>query len=109
LQIDEDVFLILHHPFRVINHSCDPSCCVRNQNDLYALRDINIKDEITFDYSSTVSPYIDWNMPCFCGAKNCRRQVGNVLTIPTATLQKYMELNAFPDFIKMQLKINSIP
>jgi uncharacterized protein len=104
LQIDEDVFLILQHPFRVINHSCDPTCCIRNKNDLYALKDIHINDEITFDYSSTVSMHIDWSMLCFCGAKNCRGQIGNVLTLPKGTLEKYMELDGLPNFIRMQLK-----
>jgi histone-lysine N-methyltransferase SETD1 len=37
---------------------------------IYAKRDINIGEELTYDYKF---PIEDNKIPCLCGAKNCRK------------------------------------
>eukprot|EP00743_Colponemidia_sp_Colp-15_P008068 GILK01008743.1.p1 GENE.GILK01008743.1~~GILK01008743.1.p1 ORF type:complete len:320 (-),score=60.49 GILK01008743.1:149-1108(-) len=61
---------------RFINHSCDPNCSTRvitvdgqKKIVLYAKRDIQIGEEICYDYKF---PLEDDKVPCFCGAKKCR-------------------------------------
>jgi len=104
LQIDDALFLILNYASKTINHSCNPNAGIRNQSDLYALKDINIDEEITYDYSITSGVNDTWAMSCGCSSEICRQTIGNILTIPLDTLSKYLELNALPDFIKSQLR-----
>lgn len=61
-----------------VNHSCDPTCGFRGQIMLIAMRDIQIGEEITYDYAMTDA---NWgnvtcgDMKCLCGAKNCRHTI----------------------------------
>ncbi len=63
----------IDHPFgRYVNHHCDPTCFIDKKRELMiALRDINIGDEITFDYSLNESS-IAAPFECSCGAPNCK-------------------------------------
>lgn len=106
LQIDERLYLDLDEDSRLINHSCNPNAGIRGVSELFAIRDIKSGEEITFDYSTTVGKTITgWFMGCNCGYDKCRKQIGNVLTIPREVLSKYKKLGALPDFIKNQLSI----
>lgn len=107
LQIGEDAYLWLDHASKVINHSCDPNAALRGVSDLYAIKDIYPNDEITYDYSTTVGVNDEMYMECHCGAKNCRGEIGNVLTLPKEVLEKYLKLNALQDFIKRQLRVSN--
>lgn len=104
LQVGDSLFLILNHDSKTINHSCQPNAGIRNKSDLYATRDISVDEEITYDYSTTSSKNDTWTMPCQCPSDICRKVIGNVLTIPEATLNRYINANALPDYIKEQLK-----
>ena len=61
------------------NHSCDPNCGFNGQVFLVAMRDIKAGDEITFDYSMTVSESVGsdmvFEMVCACGSPNCRKTI----------------------------------
>lgn len=103
LQIEDDLHLVLNPIARTFNHSCAPNAGIRNSNQLYALRDIEVDEEITYDYSSTVGTNIEWWMPCHCGTIQCRQEIGNVLTIPAEVLGEYLAVGLVPDFIKRQL------
>ncbi len=106
LQIDENTYLDLNHESKTINHSCAPNCGMRNRSDLYAIRDIKQGEEITYDYSTTVgSDDHFFAMPCACGAMDCRRVIGNFLSIPKARLIDYAALNALPQFIRDELLV----
>ena len=110
LQIGDTLFLILDYESKTINHSCNPNTGIKNQSDLYAIKDINVDDEVTYDYSTTSSVNDNWIMNCDCKAVICRKKIGNILTIPLKTLMIYDQLNIFPDYVKQQLrKINQIP
>ena len=103
LQIEDETFIFLDYESKVINHACTPNAGIRNKSDLYALRDISVGEEITYDYSTTVGTNDSLNMTCSCHSSQCRQTIGNILTIPTATLKQYRELDALPAFIKRQL------
>lgn len=104
LQIGDALFLILNYESKTINHSCNPNAGIKNQSDLYAIKDIDINDEITYDYSTTSGVNDKWTMKCGCETETCRRKIGNILSIPFMTLKTYIQLNILPDYIKQQLE-----
>lgn len=93
LQISEDKYIDTIEPYVYVNHSCDPNAGVRNNGILFALTEIQPDQEIFFDYSTTVDDVI-WSMECKCGSKNCRRIIGDFITIPHNRKQYYLENNA---------------
>ena len=57
---------------RLINHSCDPNCeawIIGRRIFIYALRDIQEGEELTFDYGFDIECHADH--PCRCGAPGC--------------------------------------
>jgi SET domain-containing protein len=105
LQIDDTKYLDLNDNSIYINHSCNPNTAFRGVADLVAIKDIEKEEEITFDYSSTVGKNVDWTMECNCGAYNCRKKIGNVLSIPREDLEKYYEEGGLQDYIRKQLNL----
>lgn len=102
---EERRYIDLDELSRTFNHSCNPNGGIHHLSDLFALRDINPGDEITYDYSTTVGPSEkEFSMTCKCGEKNCRHTITNVTTISQDELKRYKRLNAFPDYVKRQLK-----
>ncbi|MDX2105534.1 MAG: SET domain-containing methyltransferase [Candidatus Melainabacteria bacterium] len=87
LQMDEKVFLHGVGEFDdYINHSCDPNCVVRFENDeaiLYVLRDLKTGDELTFDYNTSDWDLIeqgdrtntDLSFTCRCGTDFCVKEI----------------------------------
>lgn len=60
------------NPARLINHSCEPNSeAIQDGKRVYlqALRDIEVGEEITFDYGFDVDCYEDH--PCRCGSPKC--------------------------------------
>ncbi len=110
LQIDTDLYIDLDAQSLAINHSCSPNAGIRGQNELVAIRDIRAGEEVTFDYSTTVSSDVaaeDWSMACLCQSENCRQTIGNVLTVPEEMLERYMRLNFLPQYIQAELSKSS--
>jgi len=62
-------YLLQQPPARFVNHSCDPNTYVVDDSSDVAIRDIEIGEEITSDYSEFFVPGED--IRCNCGAKNC--------------------------------------
>jgi hypothetical protein len=63
---------------RFINHSCDPNCYTQilpfwgqKKIGIYALRDIAVGEELSYDYKFPVEPDKE-KIICRCGAKKCR-------------------------------------
>jgi SET domain-containing protein len=57
---------------RLINHSCEPNCEAWIEEDqifIYALKDIEAGEELTFDYGFDIDCFEDH--PCRCGSDNC--------------------------------------
>lgn len=116
LQVGLELDMDLNEESRSFNHSCDPNAGFRGISELIAMRDIKKGEEITYDYSATVGPNVPdslWEMPCTCGTDNCRKVIGNVLTIPKEQLNKYREAGTLQDYILKELDIieknNGIP
>ncbi|WP_397209387.1 SET domain-containing protein-lysine N-methyltransferase [Nocardioides sp.] len=89
------------------NHSCDPNLGIRGDGDLVALRPIAAGDELTYDYSLTVPRNVftrTWHLACACGADRCRRDVGNVDTVPIDVLQRYLAAGAVPDLTARRVR-----
>lgn len=66
---------------RFINHSCEPNCETQKwvvegelAIGLFALRDIPVGTELTFDYN--FERYGDRPMRCYCETPSCRGYIG---------------------------------
>ena len=64
---------------RFINHSCGPNCEAMTEGRriwIYALKDIAVGEELTYDYNLTGDPQDlaeqRREYPCNCGSANCR-------------------------------------
>jgi len=73
---------------RVINHSCEPNCGIKNLFQVIAMRDILPGEEITWDYEMTEN-HPDWRMECECGSKICRKIIGKHENMPQEIRDKY--------------------
>ncbi|MDF0601847.1 SET domain-containing protein-lysine N-methyltransferase [Psychromarinibacter sp. C21-152] len=56
-----------------LNHSCNPNVQIVGQITFRAIRDIEVGEELTFDYATGDDD--DWQMDCACGSVGCRGQV----------------------------------
>ncbi len=74
--------------FDFLNHSCDPNAAIKGTKSLVALRDIKIGEELTIDYSIT-DPDPLWEMPCLCGADNCRKLIRSIEHLPSDVFKKH--------------------
>lgn len=85
-----------------INHSCDPNAGLKFSPlgiILVAIKDINIGEEITWDYSTTLYDN-PWKMVCHCGAQECRKVIGDFMLLDPVIQQKYRMLDIIPPYIK---------
>ncbi len=73
---------------RLINHSCEPNCGIKDLFKIVAMRDIKNGEEITWDYEMTERNSW-WKMKCKCGEKNCRKVIGNHKNMPKKVRDKY--------------------
>ena len=85
LQIDESLYLLTaeeKEPNDCFNHSCEPNLGFFGQIGLVAMRDIEIGEELTFDYAmSDGGPYDEFE--CLCSSLNCRVKItGNDWKLP---------------------------
>jgi SET domain-containing protein len=102
LQVGIDRYLLLDEPGRLVNHSCVPNAGVRNDTQLVALRDISAGEEITFDYSTTVSD--GWTMPCLCGHAECRQLIVAFQLLPPPLRRRYAILGLVQRFILEEIE-----
>ena len=81
-----------------LNHSCDPSCGVRENAsgavDYVARRRIEVGDEITFDYA--MRNYMIEHAPaeCLCGSTECRGAIAGWRDLPAERKAAYQGLVA---------------
>lgn len=110
-QIHDDKFLVGPGVDYFINHSCEPNAGVKNTNQIVAVKNIKKDEEVAIDYSTISgipkngSSYRndEWTMICNCRSRNCRGNIGYVLSLPKKKLKKYIELGIVPDFIASQI------
>ena len=58
----------------MINHSCEPNCGIAGTSSVQTLRDIEIGEELTFDYAMSDSSQYD-EFTCACGKDKCREKI----------------------------------
>ena len=76
IQVEDRLFLVPQPigPGDYVNHSCDPNAGLSGQIGLVAMRDIDIGEEICFDYAmSDTMPYDEFT--CNCGSAGCRSSI----------------------------------
>jgi uncharacterized protein len=103
LQIGKRTYIDLDKNSRCFNHSCSPNAGLRKASEMFALSDIKKGEEVTFDYSLTIAPTV-WSMKCKCGSKNCRKILGDILTVPKSELKRYRAAGALQSYMKLLLK-----
>ncbi len=88
--------LLIGHPSRHVNHSCDPNAWEEYEGGssfLVARRDVGAGDEITIDYNVNITGGSSW--PCRCGAARCRGAVaGDYFLLPIEWRREYRPLLA---------------
>jgi len=88
-----------------MNHSCNPNASIINKNKFFAIKNIKIGQEITFDYSKT-SWELKWGLPnekdfqmnCNCKSKNCRRIIKDFPFLDKRLQEKFIN-QSIQDFI----------
>ena len=107
-QIDDSTFLDLEERSRSFNHSCQPNLYVRGENEMVALRDIEVTEELTFDYATTMkydaekiisSGHELWTCVCCCGKDNCRGEINEFKTLPADIQAYYISNRYMPDYL----------
>jgi hypothetical protein len=84
VKIDDDLWLcsLGGRTDDYINHSCEPNLgFLQGDPRLFAIRDIAIGEELTFDYAMAMCEVDDWGFQCTCGAKTCRGAVAGFETL----------------------------
>ena len=108
LGIEDETYLDLDEISRTFNHSCSQNAFIRGKNELIALKDIKIGEEITYDYSTTMNDNEEkikkdggglWTCKCHCSSKNCRGIIDQFKTLPKKTQNFYIKNKFAPDFI----------
>jgi hypothetical protein len=83
-----------------INHSCSPNAGVIVKNkraELFALRNIEAGEEITYDYSPLMYDE-KWTMKCACGSSDCRKIIKEFKYLSSEIKQKYRKLGIVPEY-----------
>jgi uncharacterized protein len=104
-QMDFNFHVNLNEPAVVINHSCNPNTGVRNNQfkgyDFVALSDIEVGEEITWDYETTeYEPIAAFS--CLCGSLSCRGKILGFKFREQILRDRYGEYIA--DYLKSQSK-----
>lgn len=74
IQIDHDLYLVsgvTPEPGEMFNHSCEPNCGLVGSQVLVAMRDIEVGEELTFDYAICDASDYD-EFVCLCDVSTCR-------------------------------------
>jgi hypothetical protein len=104
LQLNEAIYLLSSptpESGDMINHSCEPNCGAFGTSSVIAMTDIEIGEELTFDYAMTDSSQYD-EFKCFCGKENCRGRITGKDWQEPILQSKYK--NYFSSFITKLIK-----
>ena len=99
LQVGPESYIDLQPPGVYANHSCNPNAGLRSDRWLVALKNIKKGEEVTWDYSTSITLDTVWRMKCKCGAKNCRKYVSNFGAVPEKQQKKYIKLGVVQRFL----------
>ena len=91
----------------LINHSCAPNAGLRFTGDdvtLVAIRAISAGEEISWDYSTTLSAS-DWYMVCQCRSPDCRRVIGNFDTLSPGRQAWFRERDLVAPYLRASMPV----
>jgi hypothetical protein len=77
LQIDDRLYMVSVPPYApadFMNHSCEPNCGIIGSSLVVAISDIEVSDELCFDYAMSDTNDYD-EFVCSCGTPSCRRLI----------------------------------
>ncbi len=106
-QIGEKQFVLFVGLVNKLNHSCDPNCYAKmdetGNHEFVAKRDIEVGEEVTFDYS--LSNYTIEHFPgrCTCGSSTCRGAIVGWKDLPLET-KKECERFVAPYLLELDAK-----
>jgi SET domain-containing protein len=106
LQLNEDVYLLsgmVPEAGDMINHSCEPNCGITGTSSVQALQDIDLGEELSFDYAMTDSSEYD-EFICACGKNNCRGKITGKDWQKEEIQSKYK--NYFGSYIEKLIKLS---
>ena len=66
---------------------------------LFAVKDIETGQEITWDYSTTLDED-EWELDCACESAACRGRIRDFKHLPKNLQQKYISLGIVPDYVR---------
>ncbi|MAG45604.1 MAG: hypothetical protein CMH63_02410 [Nanoarchaeota archaeon] len=91
--VASDLYLDPKNEGKYLCHSCNPSCGMRNRNEVVAMRDVRAGEEISIDYGMVVSGYdldlLEQDLECRCRSRNCRGELGSWETLPDGLKERY--------------------
>jgi len=74
IQISEDFFICpTESKGGLFNHSCEPNLGYSNTIHVVAIKDINLGEELVFDYGMSESNFEPWS--CTCNTQDCRKTI----------------------------------
>ena len=106
LQLDEATYLLsgpLPEAGDMINHSCAPNCGAFGTSSVISMIDIEVGEELTFDYAMTDSSQYD-EFNCSCGKENCRGKITGKDWQDPILQSKY--INFFSSFVTKLIKLS---
>ena len=87
----------------MINHSCEPNCGIAGTSSVQAIREIEIDEELTFDYAMSDSSQYD-EFICACGKEICREKITGMDWQNIDLQTKYR--NYFSSYIERLIKLS---
>jgi len=81
----------------LINHSCEPNCGIRNHTEVFAMRDIQEGEQITWDYR--MSEDSNWKLDCQCGSIRCTGYVEGFTSLPDDIKMEYLKKGAISEWL----------
>jgi hypothetical protein len=109
IQIDDDLFLATPpelDPADYINHSCEPNCGLLGNVLVVAMRDIEVGEEICFDYAMCDADDYD-EFVCECGTASCRRLVTGADWMRPELQERYA--GYFSAYIERRIRTDATP
>jgi hypothetical protein len=105
LQIGENEYVFAHRRLaELLNHSCDPNCGIKSLTKIVAVQDIQIGQELRWDYRTTECS--DWALsPCLCGEKRCTNTVGSFLDLPDEIRREYLNKDMVSKWIREKFNL----
>jgi plastocyanin len=104
VQVGNSSFLLPSGSFEDYTaHSCNPNSYIRIAGSrvfLMALHEINVGDEVTWDYSTTSTEHPStFSMQCCCHKFLCRKDISGFYNLTDQEKEKYIKMGIIHDYL----------